>query len=351
MIIQPTNYTIADYCAAMIRKEIVVNRDYQRSDKVWPPSARSFLIETILLKYPMPKLSLYQVTDVKSRKTHKEIVDGQQRSQTMLDFFNDQLRIAKSTEIPEARGKLYSQLDAELQHQFLNYSFSVDLFLSATPDDIREAFRRINSYTVPLNPEEQRHSIYQGTFKWFIYRLTKKHDQSLIDMGVFGEKQIIRMADAKLFSEVTHAFLYGITTTDARKLNDLYKQYDENFEEEEGEIQGRIERGLETLIALEEIHKGPLMRPYNFYSLILAISHVAKPSKTLASAYEPSASRSLDRYTVVANLTSLAESLQLPDVKGKFSEFISANLSKTNVAEHRRIRFQWFCRALDSVLL
>jgi hypothetical protein len=80
MIIQPTNYTIADYCAAMQRKEIVVNSDYQRSDKVWPPAARSFLIETILLNYSMPKLSLYQVTDVKSRKTYKEIVDGQQRS-------------------------------------------------------------------------------------------------------------------------------------------------------------------------------------------------------------------------------------------------------------------------------
>ena len=63
--------TVADYVAAMQRKEITVNADYQRSPKVWPPAAKSFLIETILLNYPMPKLSLHQITDVKSRTTKK----------------------------------------------------------------------------------------------------------------------------------------------------------------------------------------------------------------------------------------------------------------------------------------
>lgn len=101
MHITPTNFTIADYCNAMIRNEIIVNRDYQRSDQVWPPRAKAFLIETILLDYPIPKLSLYQVTDVKSRKTIKEIVDGQQRSQAILDFYNDKFSLSKETEMPE----------------------------------------------------------------------------------------------------------------------------------------------------------------------------------------------------------------------------------------------------------
>ena len=41
-----TNMTIADYCAGMDRREIIVNPDYQRSDKVWPDSAKSYLIES-----------------------------------------------------------------------------------------------------------------------------------------------------------------------------------------------------------------------------------------------------------------------------------------------------------------
>ncbi len=59
MHIVESQMPIADYCVALERKEIVVNPEYQRSDKVWPPVAWPFLIETILLGYPIPKFFLY----------------------------------------------------------------------------------------------------------------------------------------------------------------------------------------------------------------------------------------------------------------------------------------------------
>ena len=68
MNIVASNMTIAAYCQEMGRNEIIVNKEHQRSDKVWPPVARSYLIETILLGYPIPKLSLHQVTDVKEQE-------------------------------------------------------------------------------------------------------------------------------------------------------------------------------------------------------------------------------------------------------------------------------------------
>ena len=80
MNIVPTGFTVVDFCHAMGRNEIIVNREYQRSDKVWPGSAQSYLIETIILGFPIPKFFLYQKTDLPSKKTYKEIVDGQQRS-------------------------------------------------------------------------------------------------------------------------------------------------------------------------------------------------------------------------------------------------------------------------------
>src|SRR3954464_7669718 len=109
----------------MDRHEIIVNHDYQRSAKVWPPAARSFLIETILLGYPMPKLSLFQNTDVKTRKSIKEIVDGQQRSVAIHDFYHDKFSISRKTELVEAAGRSYSQLDELLQAKFLSYALSV----------------------------------------------------------------------------------------------------------------------------------------------------------------------------------------------------------------------------------
>jgi hypothetical protein len=82
-----TTMTVADYCNAIDRGEIVVNREYQRSDKIWPSDARSFLIETIILGFSMLKISLYSKTDLKTRKPYKEIVDGQQRSAAIRVFY------------------------------------------------------------------------------------------------------------------------------------------------------------------------------------------------------------------------------------------------------------------------
>src|SRR5438067_2453856 len=94
MNVLPTTFTVAEYCQQMLAGAIIVNRDYQRSDKVWPPAARSFLIDTILLGYPLPKFSLHQNTDLKTRQTVKAIVDGQQRSMAIQDFFSDKLRLS-----------------------------------------------------------------------------------------------------------------------------------------------------------------------------------------------------------------------------------------------------------------
>src|ERR1700685_1871367 len=100
----------------MDRGEIIVNKDYQRSDQVWPSVARSYLIETILKGFPIPKLCLYQVTDVKSRTTHKEIVDGQQRSVAIFDFFNNKFRLSKNDDNDISQRK-YSDLDIEYQQK------------------------------------------------------------------------------------------------------------------------------------------------------------------------------------------------------------------------------------------
>jgi hypothetical protein len=202
MQVIPTNFTIAEYCGQLAAGTIVVNKDYQRTDTVWPPAARSYLIETILEGYPMPKFLLSQKTDLKSRKTIKEIVDGQQRTKAITDFFDDKLRISGKGIFS---GKTLKQLDEQDQQRFINYSITADVFAGATDDEIRQVFRRMNSYTVPLNHQERRHAIHQGEFKWFIVEITQQYAGVLKNIGVFGERQLSRMADAALFTEVVMA--------------------------------------------------------------------------------------------------------------------------------------------------
>lgn len=339
-----TPYTVADFAAAIKRSEIKVNYDYQRSPKVWPPAAKSFLIETLLLGYPMPKLSLYQITDVKSRKTVKEIVDGQQRTNTIIEFFDDKLRLGRSALPVEAAGKTYSELDEGLQHRFLDYALSVDLFIGATKEDIREVFRRINSYTVPLNAEEKRHSRFQGPFKWFVYRLAKKYSQAFENIGTFTEKQLNRMQDAKLLSEIVHAMFYGIMTTKDKELTKLYGEFDKTFSKE-SEIEKRITKGMDGILGYDALHNGPLMKPYQLYAFLLAVMHSQSSIATLATDYTFRKKRAKSG-AAVENLARLAAALDDPESEPQLEEFVDAGSEKTNVGDQRKTRFMWFCRAL-----
>lgn len=340
-----TNYTVADYCKDFNSGDIVVNRDYQRSDKVWPPAARSYLIESIILDYPIPKLYLYPKIDLKSKRTIKEIVDGQQRSQAIVDYYNNKLRISVRSKFNEGRGKLYQQLDEEFQTKFLEYGLSVDLLQQATPEEIRESFRRINSYTVPLNPEEIRHAVYQGDFKWFVNELSSKYDKTFENLGIFTNKQLIRMVDFKLLAEIIDAYLYGITNSSKRRLNKLYDSFNDEFTFKD-ETEKRISNAMKFIIDLKEIHNGPLMKPYNIYSLILAINHVHSPIETLNELYKATGGYSFERDKVVSNLSTLVEAIDNDATTGRYKKFVLANMGKTNGALHRGIRFNWFCKAL-----
>jgi hypothetical protein len=344
-----SNMTVADYCDGMNKLDILVNKNYQRSDQVWPGPARSFLIETVLLNYPMPKLSLHQRTDTATRKTVKEIVDGQQRSTALLDFFNDRLRLSPTLSLAEAAGRRYSQLDDTLKAQFLGYSLSVDLFIAASEEEVREVFRRMNSYTVPLNPEEQRHANRQGPFKWFIHNLSRDLDEALLEYGTFGQKQLVRMADSKLLTEVVVVHFDGVPVYSRKRLDDIYKRKDVEFPEQE-ELDRRVRAAFAFVTGLPELHGTALMKPSILYSLLIAVMHYLDPIETVSEWLPPVQSQPpLERDDQVANLTALAEALDEPEASD-FSKFAHAAVAGTNTEANRRTRIRWLYSALTSQL-
>ncbi|HLG89221.1 MAG TPA: DUF262 domain-containing protein [Alphaproteobacteria bacterium] len=346
IVTQPTHMTVAEYCAAMHRNEIIVNKKYQRSDQVWPEIARSFLIESILLGFPIPKIYLHSTTDLKSRQTIKEIVDGQQRSRTIFDFFYDKFPLSKHLETDDLRGLTYSELPESWQSRFISYSISIDLFLSAATDEVVQVFRRMNSYTVPLNPEELRNAVYQGTFKWFIYELSGTYSTNLHNIGVFGEKSLVRMQDLKLYTEIAHALDHGITTTNKKALDQIYKKYDREFGSEE-DFHERMSFAFDNIISMKYIKGTNLAKPYMIYSLALAIidSKYSIPNLEPEDIAVDFSSIALER-----RLLELSAALDVDEEDAKsspFQTFISASRDRTNVKAQRETRAQWFIKALS----
>lgn len=349
MQVTASSFTIAEYCQQMRDNSIIVNHDYQRSDQVWPPAARSYLIETILLGFPIPKLSLYQMTDLKTKKTKKEIVDGQQRSQAIFDFFHGKLRLTGKG--PFA-GKLFSQLEEADQQRFVDYALSIDVFVGATSNDIMQVFRRMNSYTVPLNPQEKRHATHQGECKWFIVEVVEIYSEMLVKLGVFGERQISRMADAALLSDIAFTLSQGIKHASEKQLDQFYERNENSFPDEE-ELRKRLTDAMNCIITWTPIHRSSLMKSYNFFTLVLAISHALDPinRSNFNDFYLRSAPMVIDPQFALPNLTLLASAVDEPRAHPQLGEYIGACSKMTTRLEPRKTRFIWLSRALESTLL
>jgi hypothetical protein len=351
MRINTVNMSVGDYCRTFDRFEAEVDHTYQRSPNVWPELARSYLIETMLKEFPIPKLALHQVTDLKSRKSVKRVVDGQQRTMALLDFFHDKMRLSKTLELEVAADKLLSELPEELQNQFLAYNLTFDQFEAASEEVVREYFRRINSFTAPLNAEEQRHARFQGALKWFVVRRTEKYSDAFVQLGVLTKKSVVRMGDAKLIAELVPALLNGITTTNKNTLNAMYLKHDKGIRfEGDKEIRQAIDTAMNEILALEGIGSTALMKTHVFYSLVLAVIRVrlAWPALRYVSNTPRRAASLAENAT--ENLTALAAALDDPDAHTEYEKFVEASAERTNVKAQRETRVRWLVAALTDNL-
>lgn len=348
MHVESTSKTVASICDELKRGAMTINRDYQRQPGVWPGQAQSFLIETILLRYPIPKVTLYEHTDVNTRTTTSEVVDGQQRITAVKLFWDDKLRISKSSEIEDAQGCTYSQLPSGLQQIFVSYSMGIDLLVDTTPAAVRDIFRRINSYEVPLNSEEQRHATHQGPFKWFIYHLAKDYSEEFRAIGTFTDRNLIRMADMKLLAEVCHALDFGIATTKKDELDSLYKRYDDDFPHEK-DWDEWIRSALSYVLSLQGLGGTRLLsRQYSLYSLLLAVIWLQYGVTSLAgSSGGQQPGQLADSMEASARLAKLEEELDKDvDTDDGYRPFRKAFDRGTNVKKARESRFEFFVRSL-----
>ena len=341
-----SNMTISEYCQQMKERKIVVNKDYQRSGKIWPLSAKSYFIDTLILGFPIPKIYIYEHTDLKNRQITKEIVDGQQRSQTISAFCNDEFSISGNSRFS---GRKFSNLEEEDQSDLLNYQLGIDKFVGATPDEIRQTFKRMNSYTVPLNPQEKRYAEYQGEFKWFITDLSDRYAETFKKIGVFTEKQLTRMDDSELLSDIIFTLFNGVKRFTHADLDRFYKQYESELPKAmASEVSAQIDQAFSWILKWHQIHNTPIMKSYNFYALILAVIHHLYNINNLSAIYPVTKKKEFDNNTVLFNLSELEESFEKDSRnKEKYSEFLKT-ASATTTETNRRVRFKYFCKALES---
>jgi len=340
--------SVADYCSAMQERKIIVNTDYQRKDGLWNTPARSFFIESILLEYPIPKLFVYAKLDLKTRGVVKEIVDGQQRSQALMMFYENKLALSRNIETEDLRGLKYNKLPEEWQAKFLSYQLPVDQFSGVPEDEVREAFRRMNANNVPLNAEEQRNARYQGEFKWFINQIAETYKESLLSLDLLSRRDLIRMTDLRLYAEIALTLDSGFVTVKGQQLDKLYQKFNASFEMAP-QMREKISYGVEYFIKNESLHQDVLLRMHVFQSIVVA---------TITTRYteEFEANANLQYSIKLASVRQqnhpieiLVSSLRDPEAYPELTDFVKASTQATNTAEARAIRFMYFKQALMQV--
>lgn len=195
-----SSYTVLDFQEWDETGSLIISPKFQRRG-VWNRSARSFLIDTMLLGMPIPPIYLRIVQDESRTRVTREIVDGQQRISAVLEYLKGDYSLGKNIE-SDCVGKRFESLSVGEKDRITQYPFICEVFTGVEDDEVLRIFARLNTHSVSLNAQELRNGKYFGPFKQSVYELALEHLQFWRENKLFSERGIARMSEAELTSEL-----------------------------------------------------------------------------------------------------------------------------------------------------
>jgi hypothetical protein len=173
------------------KNQLIVNRRYQRK-LVWTKEEKELLIESLLLKYPIP-LILFGKFNNNQKGDAYEIIDGMQRLNAIFGFIENQFSVnGKFFDVSKAplayelkKSGVFQAFDKEVDKEkefldasycldFLNYSLAVTIYQASSPEDIENVFNRINSNGKHLSSQEVRQAGVTTKFSGLVRSLASE---------------------------------------------------------------------------------------------------------------------------------------------------------------------------------
>ncbi|MBS1949593.1 MAG: DUF262 domain-containing protein [Bacteroidetes bacterium] len=186
-------------------KSVQLNTEsyFQRQDDLWDTVKQSRLIESILIRFPLPAF-FFDATD----DNNWLVVDGLQRLSSIRNFaVNKTLKLTNLEFLSHLNGYKWDDLSEDLQRVIEESQVVIYKIMPGTPTDVKfNIFKRINTGGLILEPQEIRHALFQGKPAVFIAELGKNKE---FIKATNGRIKTHRMLDRDFANRFLGFYLFG----------------------------------------------------------------------------------------------------------------------------------------------
>lgn len=163
VFVRSSQMSVSDVMKRIKDKRWVMDPDFQR-DFVWEAARQSKLIESCIMRIPLPVFYLAEAKDGKII-----VVDGLQRLSTFYRYTNNEFKLTglgkgqgESKKNNTLLGQKYNDLSVQLKERIDDTQLTLYILdRNAPPRAKLDIFDRVNS-GVPLSRQQMRNSLYSG---------------------------------------------------------------------------------------------------------------------------------------------------------------------------------------------
>jgi hypothetical protein len=256
-VLWATDWTTETVISQLKKGNIELSPSFQRRD-AWGNDRKSRFIESLILGLPIPQIIL---AERKEKKGSYIVIDGKQRLLSIRQFavtepqdtFNA-LKLSDLQYLKDLNKKTFSDILEEFDFSKYNTAFENQsirtVIIRNWPNQqfLYTVFLRLNTGSLPLSPQELRQALIPGDFTFFIDEFSSASAAIQKSLGL--KKPDYRMRDAEIvvryyafknFIQLYTGKLKEFLDDACRKLNEEWKQSDQNIKEQAVELELAIE--------------------------------------------------------------------------------------------------------------
>lgn len=286
-------------------KRLIPDAYFQRN-LVWREVHKKDFINTILLGLPFPQIFISKgKVDVDNMKATACIVDGQQRTNSIIEFIDGRF---------DVDGKFYQDLSNEEKSEFLKYEIAViELDLENDDPKIIDIFQRINRAANSLTVIEKAATQYSASEymcvaklmtdelyfpdsveselqidpnvpKEFIFwaknQKASKIQKLMLEKGVFTSRELSRKVHLMHILNMMSTLIAGYFNRN-EKTNELLDDYAFEFKAKE-EVVSLLNRSADLILGMRWGGKSYWLNKANIFSLVVEICSAFSAGKTIS---------------------------------------------------------------------